>query len=182
MKPKTSLYIDIVNLKDGKHNYRFQAGNDLFEVFENQIVKEGNLDVAVVLDKGGHMMTLNFQITGVVKLTCDRSLNTFDEPVNISKKVIYKFAEKDEELSDEIITIGHNTNRLMLEQVVFDFVVLSLPLKKIHPDLRDSELPTSADGQYFVVYQSKDEEASEDEDEKIDPRWEALKNLKNNQN
>ena len=48
------------------------------------------------------MMVLMFDIAGTVELTCDRSLDVFDEPIHIQEKLILKFGEKAEILSDDI--------------------------------------------------------------------------------
>ncbi len=57
-------------------------------------------------------------------------------------------------------------------------------LKKLHPSLRteDDADDESEDDEVILVYSSEDKEDNDDSDseEKIDPRWEALKKLKGN--
>ena len=44
-------------------------------------------------------------------------------------------------------------------------------MKRIHPDINDEERPD-------IVYSSGEQEQEETEEQEIDPRWAALKNLK----
>ena len=52
-------------------------------------------------------------------------------------------------------------------------------MKKIHPDLATDNDDDEIDGS-LVYRTSGDEEPKEEEEEKIDPRWEALKKFRNN--
>ena len=101
--------------------------------------------------------------------------------------MILKFGDHDEELTEEIEIIRRNTAQINVARYIFDFIVLSLPMKKLHPSQRsgaddDSAEPTGEEG--TLVYSSgapADEAATDeatDDDAPIDPRWEALKKLK----
>ncbi|PTB92421.1 DUF177 domain-containing protein, partial [Marivirga lumbricoides] len=57
---------------------------------------------------------------------------------------------------------------------IYETIALEVPLKKIHPD---EELEDEESNEYIYIDDSLDSE--EEENEEVDPRWEALKNLKN---
>lgn len=184
MKPRTHLYIDIFGLAEGQHKFSLEAGDELFEQFPNDVVQHGQLQVAVMLDKSATLIRLFVHVTGKVTLTCDRSLRPFDRNVEVKEVLTYKFGEDEGELTDEIIIISPGTQRLMLEQPIYDFVMLSLPVKKIHPDLRNEPLQETADGQALLIASTQtDEDEQEGGEEKaVDPRFDILKKLKDNLN
>ena len=47
-----------------------------------------------------------FNIQGGTDLICDRTLKRFRYPLNSEKKLIFKFGDEDEEISDEMIVIN----------------------------------------------------------------------------
>ena len=180
MKELSKYNIDIYGLEDKQYDYDMESGDAFFEELEQDLIERGSFKTHVVLNKSATMLQLNFHTEGRVELVCDRSLEPFEEPVLSDEKLILKFGDRNEELTDEIEIISRNTNRINVARYVFEFIALSLPVKKIHPDLRsnvDEELGADEDG--ILVYSSVTQDESESEEtEKIDPRWEALKKLK----
>ena len=77
-----------------------------------------------------------------------------------------------EELSDEISTIDMGMQILNVSGYIYEFVSLEIPMKKVHPRLRGQE---RAD----LVYKDETPSLNDQEQEnKIDPRWEVLKKIK----
>ncbi|WAC11372.1 YceD family protein [Dyadobacter pollutisoli] len=182
VKELSKYNIDIYGLEDKQYDYDMESGDAFFQELEQDLIEHGSFKTHVVLNKSATMMQLNFQTKGTVTLICDRSLEPFEEPVDSNERIILKFGDHDEELTDEIEIINRNTNRINIARYIFDFIALSLPIKKIHPDLRDendeSDPLDEEDG--VLVYSSGDEKGviDNEEEEKIDPRWEALKKLR----
>lgn len=128
------------------------------------------------------MIQLHFHTEGSVGLVCDRSLEPYEEQFISDDRIILKFGDHNQELTDEIEIITRNTNRINIAGYIFEFIALSLPVKKIHPSLRteDEDMFSQDEDEVVLVYSSEkpEDEESESTDEKIDPRWEALKKLK----
>lgn len=117
---------------------------------------------------------VKFELTADIKLTCDRSLDTFDYKIKTKYEVLFK-AEKVEESADEngsIRNIDVYSKQIDLEQDVLDTIMLNLPVKKLHPRFLDE------DGNPKEFVNEQFGEHSEEDEETIDPRWEALKELK----
>lgn len=117
---------------------------------------------------------VKFELTADIKLTCDRSLDTFDHKIETKYEVLFK-AEKVEESADEngsIRNIDVYSKQIDLEQDVLDTIMLNLPVKKLHPRFLDE------DGNPKEFVNKQFGEHSEEDEETIDPRWEALKELK----
>ncbi|WP_229208801.1 YceD family protein [Dyadobacter luticola] len=182
MKELSKYNIDIYGLEDKQYDYDMESGDAFFQELEQDLIEQGHFKTHVVLNKSATMIQLNFHTIGSVTLTCDRSLEPFEEPFDSDERIILKFGDHDEELTDEIEIINRNTHRINIARYIFDFIALSLPVKKIHPDLRSEEDEVELeegeeDG--VLVYSSADMEDPEtEEEEKVDPRWEALKKLK----
>ncbi|SFC03605.1 Uncharacterized metal-binding protein YceD, DUF177 family [Flexibacter flexilis DSM 6793] len=191
MKTLDKYSIDIFGLSNKRHEYDFEVGNAFFEAFGSELVEKGALQVQVVLDKTETMIVATFSIVGSVELICDRSLESFEQPVSVNQKMIYKFGEEDEDLSDEICIIAKDTHRLNIAQPIYDFIALSLPMKRIHPKFEDTQYPEDAEQEGLLVYSTATAEDDEPTDENndtpsdedtIDPRWAALQKLKGREN
>ncbi len=180
MKELSKYNIDIYGLEDKQYDYDMESGDAFFEELEQDLIERGSFKTHVVLNKSATMLQLNFHTEGSVELVCDRSLEPFQEAVVSDERLILKFGDHNEELTDEIEIISRNTNRINVARYIFEFIALSLPVKKIHPDLRaqaEEELADEEEG--VLVYSSASQDDEDNEDvEKIDPRWEALKKLK----
>ena len=46
---------------------------------------------------------------------------------------MFKYGDKDEEITDEIMIIHRDTATLELGQYIYEFIALAIPLKKLHP-------------------------------------------------
>lgn len=168
--------VNIVGLSNTIHHFEFEVGNDFFSQYGTGLITEGSLKAMVTLDKHETFIDASFSITGWVKLICDRSLDPFDYPVRTEKKLVFKYGDSDQEISDEIIMIHRDTDSLELGQYIFEFIVLEVPIKKLHPRFRDEEEDDATEGK--IIYSSKTSSDDNDNGEDIDPRWEILKKLK----
>ena len=171
--------IDIYKLQNGVHQYQFDIDDSFFEAFENSIVDKGKGSVNVELEKTETFIKLHFDINMSVQLECDRSLDLFDFPVHSENSLILKFGDHEEEINEEIIIIPREKQRINLAQYIYEFIGLSIPMKKLHPrytdENEDDELIYSSDKS---SEDQNNEQGSSDED--IDPRWQKLKNLNKN--
>jgi uncharacterized metal-binding protein YceD (DUF177 family) len=161
--------VNILGLSKSVHQFDFQLDEDFFKKYGQDFVTNGKFNARVSLDKRETFIEADFKIEGNAFLVCDRSLDDFDYPVSISKKVVFKYGEVPQEVSDEIIIITADQDKLDLGQLMYEFIALQIPMKKLHPRFRGEE---SNEG---LVYTSTTEKES---DEEIDPRWEKLKKLK----
>ncbi|QDH77683.1 DUF177 domain-containing protein [Echinicola soli] len=176
--------IDIIKLNEGTHEFSFDVSDEFFEqIKDNDLVKKGNLKVIVLLRKEVNLLEATFKIDGTVELTCDRSLEKFDQALHTVEKIIYKYGPEEQEINEEIFVITRDTPKINVAQLIYEFIILALPIKKIHPDYQDEE---EMEGEGRLVYWSDEPEEGEEEndsskpdiEDQIDPRWEALKNIK----
>lgn len=165
--------IDIYKLANKVYTYQFDISEPFFEHFDQSLVESGKLKAVVVLDKQETLITVNFDITGTVALVCDRSLEPFDYPIDIQERMLYQYGEVEEQLNDEIATITERTQQINVAQPLYEFIGLAVPMKRLHPKYTDED-DVFTEGE--IVFSS--DTPTSDADEEIDPRWQALKKLK----
>lgn len=183
MKLWKSFDIEIFNLSNSKHEFRFNLDDSFFEMFPHGLLTKGKANAEIILDKSETFINAYFKIEGAVELICDRSLENFDNPFEVDEHIIFKFGEEEKELSDDIIIISKNAQRINVAQYIYEFIGLTVPMKKIHPKYKDED-DDDLDVEGKLVYTSgpdtADDEPDKDNDAPVDPRWEILKRLKDN--
>lgn len=178
MKGLRTFDIDIVSLSNAKHYYDYTLDSTFFENFEDSLLDKGELKANVTLDKSETMIQVTISVAGWVELTCDRSLEPFEYQINTTDQVIFKYGKEYAEISDEIVTIPFETQKLNLSQFIYEFIGLAVPMKKLHPKfVREDE--EENEEETLLIY-STPVDLGEDElkDEEIDPRWDILNKLK----
>lgn len=178
MRARKKYDIHIYKLSNGIHKYEFEIGNEFFEMFDGDLVQKGQLNAVVTLNKSDSMIQVNFNIEGTLELECDRSLEMFDFPIYADRDMIYKYGEEEKELSEDVYVIEKNTQVLNVAGIIFEFIGLEIPMKKLHPKFQEEESDEDDESEGNMIYISESEEDIEQEEENIDPRWAALKNLK----
>lgn len=154
----------------GTHDYEWQIGKKFFEAIENPDILNCDLKVMMELERQERMMVLSFNITGEIETECDRCLDQLILPVNIIQAYIIKFGHKRVEESEDVLVIPENDYQIDVSELIFDYISLFLPIKKVHGE--DESGNSLCDGEVL----SRLNEIADKED--VDPRWEALKNIK----
>jgi uncharacterized protein len=170
MDPFRQYNIEIQGLKKGKYEYFYKIEDPFFELFEYSPVSRGKLGVELHLEREESHIALDFKIAGTVELTCDRSLELFDYPLQLSERMILKFGEEAQEVADDLEIIGHNTQTINIAHYIYEYIGVAIPMKKVRPDLIGED-----ENSETLVYSSRRENEA---DETTDPRWEALAKLK----
>jgi len=169
VKDLRTFDIDIYQLGHGEHHYEFPVTNEFFDFYSFGPVEKGNCLAQVTLAKSSTLINLTIEIKGTVELECDRSLEIFDYPLDIGKKILYKFGQENQELSEEIMVIPVNSPKINVAQPIYEFIGLAIPMKKLHP--RYQEESDSA-GNLVIGYENAQQESDKD------PRWDTLNKLK----
>jgi len=169
--------IQFVGLAVGKHEYEFKVTDKFFEGLDYSEIKEGNITVNLSLLKQSAMMSLEFKISGTVKVPCDLCTEEFDLPISGDYKLIVKVGGSDQtDEDDDIITIAANEHELDVSQYIYEYIILSLPIKRVHP--LDKKGKSTCDPEMIekVKKYLVDDSAEDD----TDPRWDGLKGIKLN--
>ena len=166
--------VNIIGLSQNAHHFDYEFGQEFFETYGKALLENGHFKAQVTLDKGETMIEANFHIQGKANLICDRSLEPFEYPMDIDRKILFKYGQEEKELSDEIVLITREHISLDVGQYMYELICVNIPMKRLHPKFQDNDLEES---EIQLVYSSPIEETEKEEDA-IDPRWEILKKLK----
>ncbi|UJP64568.1 YceD family protein [Mongoliitalea daihaiensis] len=185
MKFLRNYNIDIVKLREDNYTFSFDVTGEFFEHFKaDEWVKGADMQITALLKKTSAVIEVDFQLTGTVRLICDRSLEEFDYPLNIEEKVIYKYGAAEQELSEDLFIITKDTPAINVAQLLYEFILIAIPAKKIHPDYLDEIDEEDFEGEGVYVYIDGEDNFEEDspidsnEKKEIDPRWAILNKLK----
>lgn len=167
--------ISFAGLKTGKHQFEFNINQAFFNLFDTEKeFTDSDISAKVILDKHSTFLDLSIEISGTVELTCDVSNELYDHTIHNNLKVLVKYGEDYDDSDPEVITIPHNEGVINVAQLIYEDVVLSIPMKKESPHL--AEHPEYEE--LLEKFSPKEDEIAEVHEEEIDPRWEALKKLK----
>lgn len=170
--------LNVARLKDGDHRDSFEIDSAFFEAFENPVVTEAELRIDLEIQKTDTHLDIRFHLHGQADLTCDRCLEPFSFGLDAENRIIYSFDESMDFKGYEVMYVDRQESHLSLVQELYDFISLSIPFRKVPdpsvhlcaPDVLDF-LGLDEQGRPKVSFQPKEEQ-------EIDPRWEALKKLK----
>lgn len=184
----TDFSLLLHRIKPGKHFYYFKADDDFLEGYEAPLFDHPDLKIDLQLVRTKRVFDLNFYIHGSIELISDLTLNPFRHPIDFQHRMLLSQEQgHGAEEADEVIFIDPSTEEINLKQDIYDLVSLQIPFKKtppneeIPPEMKQYIVgsgPETDDTDFLHEAQSKDKPNDESE---IDPRWEALKKLRNNE-
>ncbi|MGV4415295.1 YceD family protein [Chryseobacterium sp. T1] len=170
--------VAFTGLKVGKHQFKFKINQAFFDLFgTEQEFFNPEINIDVLLDKHSTFLEFWIEINGTVQLICDISNDEFSHPVENEMKILVKQGEEYDDSNEEVITIPHTDSDFNIAQLAYELVTLSIPMKKLSPNLGDDNDYQKIIDQYSPKIK---EDKEENQAEEIDPRWEALKKLKDN--
>ncbi|MEX2574116.1 MAG: DUF177 domain-containing protein [Balneolaceae bacterium] len=191
---ESKLAFGIQEIPEGKseRTIALESGDLIFEEGETGVFEEGETDsgtgarfrnvklkqaeLAVSFEKTAHFINVDFRISAVLIIVCDRSLEKFEYPVKGSYTVLFKpeVEAVSEGENSKVKQFDSHDSTLNIGKEVRDTVLLELPVKKLHPRFLDEQgKPVDFETRVFGKEETGDGNA-------IDPRWEALKKLKKN--
>jgi len=169
-KSNREFLIPVKGLEPGEHHYDFVVEDTFFEHFAFQGIHCGKVTLSLDIEKESRLMLLLFHFNGTIQLICDRCLNEYSQPIQGDFRLVVKYGEKKEEISDELVTIPYEESYFDTGQFVYEFIRLMIPMKRIHPD-DDEDGNTTCDVEMLKKLETF-------EKTETDPRWDALKGLK----
>ena len=165
MKTHNSYLVDIVGLEDGEHLVEFKISSSFFD--RHTEVISADMSVEITLTKIAQSINCSFCFNGVVDVLCDRCNEKLSLPLSFNKSLLFKFAEDEGELNEDIVCIQASSTNIDFSQYIYEFITLELPMKKTH---RNNECNKNVIA-YLNNHNSRQVQTP-------DPRWDELQNLK----
>jgi uncharacterized metal-binding protein YceD (DUF177 family) len=181
---KFSQYkIALRNFSKEPQTYEFQLDNNFFKQIDGAAdIQKGTVGVVLVVKKTVAAFEFSFDIQGTVYVPCDRCLDDMPVEVNTQNRLFVKFGKEYAEESDEIVIIPEEEGELNVVWFIYEFVALSVPMKRVHPPGKCNKIMSSK----LNKYKPNAPDAEEEEDEleigddapiDVDPRWDNLKDV-----
>lgn len=182
MGKKKSYEIAFVGLKPGVHEYVYDIGEDFFD---EEIPREFSNCVAKVkfqLDKKVNFFLLKFEVGGKADVICDRCNNTLEKDLWDEFNMVVKMVDNPEEMNDleddpDIFYISRTASHLYLNDWIYEFITLSVPLQKMCSDEEFGGPKCNKE----VLEKLKAMEVK-DNDHNANTIWKGLDKFKNNDN
>lgn len=169
---KNEFVIPFTGLKIGVHEFDFEVTTPFFEKFDFAIVKAGNVQVRLSLEKKETMLIGDFHLKGLVFTECDRCTDPVQVKVMGDFRLIYKF-DTEVSLDETLRTVYPDEAEIDISEDLLEFITVSLPSRRVHKKKEcNQEMIALLDKYRFG------ESEDEDEPDEVDPRWETLKKLK----
>jgi uncharacterized protein len=176
LKSLQEYRIPFTGLKVGKHNFDLEVTETFFQEFEYSLVKNAKLKVELELDRQETMLLLQFHITGEIFHACDVCLAEYPTPVDINERQIVKFGSHDiEEDTDEILVLDKNDHEIDVSKLIYEYVNLAVPYISKCEDAGNTKWCDKE-----MIEKLNKLSKNEEENNSADPRWDALKKIKNN--
>ena len=176
MKATNEFLIPFIGLKLGKHQFDFQINKAFFDNFDYHEYDNCDIKVTVVLDKKSTILELSFKHKGTIYVPCDLTNEMFNLPIKGKIKLVVQFGENFNNDNEELLILPHGEFQIDVSQYIYEMIVLSVPLKRIHPGIKDGTLKTETLDKLTELSVKKAKKEVQQE-ENIDPRWDKLKQL-----
>lgn len=189
----TEFKLMLKSMPKGINTFEYRIGKQFFVNMENAEVRDADLQVTLKVNYNGVFYDFDFKVDGTVTILCDRCLDDLVIPIEATYHTVVKYGESYDDSSDEMLVIPESDNSLNVAYMLFDTVMLAIPIKHVHP-LGKCNKAMSALLKKHRSRQEDDEDAElEDEligemdqmdssDTPTDPRWDELKKLNDNNN
>lgn len=172
MTKNSSYIIQFKGLAIGTHAYQYEIQDEFFNLFENSEIEKGSLKLDFVLHKKSNFMEFEFDLSGTINIACDRCLDLYDQEIDYNGKIVVKFGDSNEELSDEMIVLHKDEYQIDLKDYIFELISLNVPLKKVHPNDKEGNSTCNQE-----MIDKIEKYSSKEESTKIDSRWDKLNDL-----
>lgn len=172
MKDLREFDIKFSGLKLGSHSFDFQLNDKFFEHFGYSEFTKPRLEAEVDFLKKENGLELKMEVKGEVEVLCDITGDPFDLPINGVLSVLVKYGEEYDDSNEEILVIPHGEHQVNVAQFLYEATVLSVPLKRVSPEVQNGEKGKE-------ILEKLEEDLQSGDEETTDPRWDKLKDLLN---
>ena len=176
-----ALKLKIKTLPFGTHTVECHVDESFFNLDEQNEVRHADVDVTVqVTRKSENNYRLEISCRGTVTTACDRCLDDLDLPVDVDYRLnVEQMGTELDDSNDELLIVPSDWRELDAAPLVRDTVLLAMPMTHCHENEEDCNpdvLDVLDSHRAEAVPDGDDDQQSETTG--TDPRWEALKKLK----
>ncbi len=182
--------VDLKAMQADSCLYEFVLDNVFFANIDGPEVQKGKVNVTLVVKRITDAFELVFKTEGVAFVPCDRCLDEMEVPVTTTDKLFVKFGSDYAEENDNMVIVPEEEGCINVAWFIYEFIALAIPMKHVHAPgkcnkgmvskLNKHLRTTSDDSGNDEIDSSIEEEVEDMEDDSIDPRWNELKKILDN--
>ena len=175
-----SFKLNLKALPFESQSVTYRLGADFFPDDEPAEVIAADIEVeAVIARKSECDYELSLTCSGTLSIPCDRCLDPMVHAVDTTYHLnIRQEGELLDDSRDTVLLVPESWRELDVEPLVRDTILLTIPIMHTHAP---GECNAAMMAQLDEHHASLDEETeSDNNDAAVDPRWDALRKLKNN--
>ena len=167
-----TLKIDLKGLKEGVNHLEFDLDDAYFKAVDAPEVSRGNVHVSLdIVRNGNDFFTLDFHEVGTMMISCDRCLDLMEQPIETTQRLEVNFGTENSEEGD-LVTVAEDEGILDVTWYLYEFIALAIPIKHVHAPGKCNSAMVRALEEYSAA------RSGEEDEQPMDPRWEALLKLK----
>ena len=134
-----TFIIQFHSFGNGIHEFSFDVDDTFFAFFTDSEINHGKVDIKVVMKKDIRQLQFDISIKGFVQVPCDLCLDPYSQAIDSVYTLYGKYGEGKSEEELDVIWISDRDYEVDLASYIYEYIVLSLPMKRIHPDTPDGE-------------------------------------------
>ena len=173
MEKLDTYKIDLKGMQSDACTYEFALDDQFFALIDAPEVQKGDVHVSLNVKKLTQSFELNFQTEGTVKVLCDRCLDEMDQSVHSVDRLIVKFGDEYSEEDDDLVIIPEHEGVINVAWFMYEFIALAIPIKHVHAEGECNKEMSEKLGSLLCS-------TDDDGETVIDPRWNELKRLLDN--
>lgn len=186
----SAFKLPLKSLAPGTHEFDYKLDHQFFLNMEYDEIRDADLDVHLTVKHNHDLYALHFDITGTVLMLCDRCLDDLVVPIDTTYDISVEYGQDYNDESDDLLVIPQSDNELNVAYMLYDTVVLAIPIKHVHPMGKCNRQMSALLKKHRAGVSAEDEALAESMIESIeemddapddpappDPRWDALKGL-----
>ncbi|CDA75060.1 putative uncharacterized protein [Bacteroides sp. CAG:530] len=181
-------------MRENSAHYEFELDNEFFASIDAPEIQKGKLNVSLDVKKSIGVFVLNFHTEGMIIVPCDRCLDDMELEIATDDSLKVKLGT---DFSDEndIVVVPEEDGYINVAWFIYEFIALQIPMKHVHAPGKCNKgmlgalhkhLSTSADDaedddlDFGETEESGAYDDMQQDSEPIDPRWNDLKKILNN--
>ena len=172
MSRNDDTIIRLSGLKPGRYSYSFTLGKEFFGSFENEEIRDGNVQIEAILEKTERVTTVKISLRGEVTTLCDRCLDEMTVPIEGEETLHLRFSDTEVSDDENVAILPEGANEIDLSQWLYEYVAVRIPLQHSHEEGECNPETVS------YIKSEETLEREREENREVDPRWEALRGLK----
>ena len=156
--------------------YSYDLDDEFFRSIEG-LIERGNVHSTVTCKKAGNrLFEFEVQSVGVVIVPCDRCLSDLELRIDVTESLTVQLGAEDDDDGD-VITVCEDNGIWDVAIPLYELIVLSLPLRRVHePGMCDEAMIKTVES--YQTARSGDIEQQTEDINGVKPGYEGLARLK----